>query len=178
MRLAFAGPMKEAMALMGARKGGPRDKLYRAGCQLVGNKFRDSTFVPGITGQDYWVRIMEERLEVCKQAEDNRLTIDDGAVWRETLVLIDDVRFLNEIEVIRKWGGKVVFIDAFRRMKDDMDAAWRNHPSEMMALDYTQGRGQDELMDCTITNNSSIEDFQRVLGTMAPSWGGLRVGDV
>jgi hypothetical protein len=169
--------MKEAMTIMGARKGGPKDELYRKGCQLIGAKFRSSEFVPGITNDNYWVNLMHDNLVHQAVGEDNRLSMDDGKVWRETLVLIDDCRFTNEIDLLREdWQAKVIFIDAYRRLKKthDMLADWRKHVSENLATDYTMGKMEDELMDYTITNNSSEADFRRGLRMLLPLWTGLR----
>jgi hypothetical protein len=175
VRLSFAGPLKEAMALMGARKGGRKDALYRKGCQLIGDTFRDQEFVPGVTKPDYWVNLMHDRFCTETLSESDRLTIDAGKCWRETLVLIDDVRFINEIRLIQEdWDGKVIFIDGYRRLKKDMGAEWRQHSSEQLATQYTMGNLDDETMDYTVTNNSNEADFRRGLRMLTPLWAGLR----
>ena len=173
VRLHFAGPLKEALAIMGARKGGKRDALYRTGAQLIGTMMRDPDTVPGITGPDYWVNVLREKLEQAAAEEDARLTTVAGP-FRETIVLIDDVRYLNEVEMIRKWQGNIIFIDAFRRLKIDLDEEpWRRHHSEGLAMQYTFGSLEDELFDCTLTNNSDEAAFRRVVRSMASAWCGL-----
>jgi hypothetical protein len=174
-RLHFAGPLKDGMAIMGATKGGARDALYRAGCQLVGTKFRDPEFVPGVTHDNYWVDLIGEKLAAIAAEEDARLSSSDSSpLFRETLALIDDVRFLNEVDMVRRWGARVVFIDGYRRLAPTINEPWRKHVSEAMATDYTHGRFDDELFDVVITNNDTEENFRRTIFGMAASWAGIR----
>jgi hypothetical protein len=161
---------------MGATKGGPRDRLYRKAAQFIGTEvFRNPDFLPGITGPNYWCDLMSERLQTLAAGEDARLSIQNsGPLFRETLVLVDDVRFMNEVEVLRRWGAKLIFIDGYRRLMPTINEPWRNHVSEALATDYTFGRHDDELFDVPITNNDTEASFRRTINRMASHWSGLR----
>jgi hypothetical protein len=160
---------------MGAGKGGPRDRLYRKGAQFIGTEvFRNPDFLPGQTGPDYWCNLLSERLQALAADEDARLTLtENGPLFRETLVLVDDVRFPNEVDTLRRWGARLIFIDAYRRLQSRMGEAWRRHESEKMANDYTFGRLTDEYFDCVLTNSDTEASFRRTVRSMAPSWTGL-----
>lgn len=173
-RLHFAGPIKDALTIMGAEKGGLRDQLYRQGAQLIGTKFRDPNWIPGITHDDYWVELLSDKLAGLAAEEDTRLTLaSKGPLFRETLVLVDDIRFENELNVLRRWGARLIFIDGFRRLTPTINEPWRKHVSEKMATDYTYGHGDDEMFDTVITNNDTEESFRRTINGMAQTWTGL-----
>lgn len=175
VRVHFAGPLKEAMRAMGAEKGGPRDELYRLGCQHIGTQvFRNPDFLPGLTGPDYWCDLLSIKLTALAAEEDQRLSaLEKGPLFRETLVLIDDVRFPNEVETLRTWQAHIIFVDAYRRMVPTMSDPWRKHISEQLANEYTFGHIPDETFDCMLTNNESEASFRRMVRSMAPSWSGL-----
>ena len=173
-RLHFAGPIKDALECMGAVKFSARDELYRKGAQLIGTKFRDPEFVPGVTHNDYWVELLSEKIAALEAEEDARLSkCGNEPLFRETLILIDDIRFENELNVLRRWGARVIFIDGFRRLAPTINEPWRKHVSEQMATDYTYGHNNDEMFDTVITNNEDEKSFRRVIYGMASTWSGL-----
>jgi len=82
-----------------------------------------------------------------------------GDIWLDSLhrtlslelpekVVIPDIRFPNEVEVVQSWGGHVVRINAEWRL-----ASQDNHASETALDDYT---GFDSVID----NNDSLEQFE------------------
>ena len=78
--------------------------------QIVGTEFgRD------IWGGDIWIRAMENRLNKSKAS----------------IFLITDVRFPNEAEAIRKWGGKIWRVEGPQR--GSPGASKDPHPSEALA---------------------------------------------
>lgn len=166
----FAGPLKRAATAIGAEKGGKRDALYRKFCQYVGTELvRNPDTAPGITGCDYWVDLMKINFDVLAHEEQSRL--HEGTSFHETLILIDDARFLNELEAITKYSGTNIFLDANRRLKN-LDAEWRKHPSEDLARDYAAGKLSDTTFDFTISSNGELESFKRLIRSMMPVWSG------
>lgn len=167
----FAGPLKDASEILGFSKGGIHDDYYRQFTQLVGtdlvrNKFEEP---------DWWVKLMADRLDAIaadEQADFIECTGDghDESKWHERVVLIDDVRFMNEVGLIRKYSGTSVFISSMRRL-EDIAAAWRDHPSERLAHDYEMMRGEDTLFDSSISNNVKGEQpqFRKLVGKLAVS---------
>jgi len=67
--------------------------------------------VRDVFGADHWVRLMEKRLH---DAEDK--------------VVISDVRFPNEVDLIKRFGGTVVGV-----VREGYDHGFPEHPSEYMA---------------------------------------------
>jgi len=172
--MSFAGALKRAAATIGAEKGGPFDALYRRFCQDVGTDMRDPKYAPGITGPDYWVNLMQRLIRAVAQEEIDSMSIDMSAGdnrsrFHERVIIIDDVRFMNEIDLIRRHDGWLVFIDAGRRLTD-LDAAWRKHDSEKLAFQYMNGVLPDETFDVSISSNNSEADLRAVIRRMAPLW--------
>lgn len=151
----FAGPLKRAATEMGFHKGGKTDKLYRDFCQTEGARARAHN-------PDWFVDLMAARLRSWQKNEMD--AADEG--WHENLVIIDDLRFGNERELVQKFGMPV-FIDGWRRIKNH-DAEWRQHESEVLARMYSKGQLEDETFAYTIVNNGTLEEFQRVINIIAP----------
>jgi dephospho-CoA kinase len=85
------------------------------------------------------------------------LRVSRGTLWtyhfekfvkdnKEKNIVISDVRFKNEINVIRKYGGKIYFIDSTYAKKGDL------HISEEINSDKYE-------YDGIITNYGTLEDF-------------------
>ena len=51
--------------------------------------------------------------------------------WEETVVIIDDVRYPNEVELLADRGACLVLVDPGERI--DLTEEWRQHESEQMA---------------------------------------------
>jgi hypothetical protein len=73
---------------------------------------------------------------------------------QKTLVLVDDVRFMNELNVIREFGGLIVKIE-----RPGFDGA-NNHSSETSLDDYRQWDG-------LIVNDGTLEQFGRKVEALA-----------
>ncbi len=156
----FAGPLKDASALVGFHKGGDTNDLYREFCQFVGSKARAEN-------SDWWTDMMATRLDVIAEEENNRLHLEN---FHETVVIIDDVRFMNEIELVRRYTGTLIFVDGYRRNIQSMGAAWRQHESEKLAMDYTEGKIADNTFHYTMSNNGGRDSAQSMAEQMAPVW--------
>ena len=154
----FAGPLKRAAAMLGFHKGGDTDHLYRWFCQMAGERARQEN-------PDWFVNLMRDRLDVLAQEEADR--INAGGEWHETVVFIDDLRFDNERELVREYGGKTLFVSAARRLTD-MTADWRKHVSEEMARQYEAGKLADDTFDISLSNNDpkGLASFLSVTSTM------------
>jgi hypothetical protein len=98
--------------------GEPMVGINGALLQLLGTDFGRKEL-----GADIWVRIMRRRLE---------------AAWHMLdVVVIDDVRFLNELELVRDLGGFCVRLDCDEEIRRNRAEKWRvntGHASET-ALD-------------------------------------------
>lgn len=153
--ISFAGPLREAAAILGAAKT-ERPALYRKLCQVVGTDImRNPDFVPGVTGPEYWCNMMNARL-LSMQEDEN-----EGKLGKRTeyIVLIDDVRMIQEVTLLRRWGATLIFLDSDRRMKD-LDAEFRKHESEFLAEEYTRGRLPNNYFDYVLTNYGNVKTFR------------------
>ena len=147
----FAGPLKEAVHSLGATKA-DQPELYRKLCQCVGSRLRDRSFVPGVTGTDYWV----DRMEFLYQQI-------DAMAGGDRLMVIDDLRYANEVKWVMSHGGLTVYLDAGRRLelnpKRRPSTGWRADPSEDLAWDYDGGYC-DEMFDTALTNNGTLSELE------------------
>lgn len=80
--------------------------------------------------------------------------LDDGGT--ETLVLIDDVHYPEQVEQIHTWGGVVLFVCADGRHPERRDVDTK---SEKMANEYTVGKSTD-VFDFCITNHQDEDTFK------------------
>lgn len=167
----FAKPLKDASNTLGFVKGGDYDHLYREFCQYVGTDLvrRKHHLI------NWWVDRMRERLDVHAMQEQNRLagaTVSAENPFHETLVIIDDVRFENEVALMKEYGARTVFICGARRLTD-LDTEWRKHESEALAFAYTRGDLPEDLFDFTLSSNSTIETLQETIVRLGPTLVGL-----
>lgn len=98
----------------------PREILQRAGTEAMRNTF----------DQDIWIKTLQKRLQSDPKQ----------------LYAISDVRYKNEAEAIKSWGGKVIRID-----RDYPDKPTSNHISE---TELDGWDGWDDIIDnhSTFTN--------------------------
>jgi len=113
----FAAPLKNAMTSMGIHKE-TNEPLYREMAQTVGEIGR--RFDPY-----FWVRQAEAQFESAR----------DG---RPTAVIVDDVRYPNEVQSIRSLGGMLCLVRPGRRI-DTSDQVYK-HESERMAIEVYEGK--------------------------------------
>lgn len=141
-RIAFADPLKRACAIVfgltheqthGREKEivdlrwglSPRQIMQRFGTEAIRDVF----------GEDVWIKSMAAQIERVRAEGSKR-----G-------VVIPDVRFPNEAEAVRAWGGQL-----WRVVRPDV-AAVAEHVSET-ALDRFQ-------FDVTVHNTGTIDDLRR-----------------
>lgn len=154
----FAGPLKDASDILGFKKGGDTQDLYREFCQFAGKKAREAH-------PDWWVRLLKQRVNDVLDAEYRDL--EGAPVWHERVIIIDDVRFQNEIDLIHEFGGKIVFLSAWAGLTD-LDAEWRQHESEDIARKYEAGELEDELFDFTVKSTiGEVESLKRIIGPLS-----------
>jgi hypothetical protein len=156
-RVSFAQPLKEAVAAEhGYGKNwrkfkSDKPELYREQCQTIGAARRAED-------PDYWVNLWVERLNKEQGIELRR---DDGKEnWRETLVIVDDCRYENELKALSLFDGLSVFVAAGERRLDDIDADWRTHESERLAMLSETGGAEGELWDWWLYNDGTPEQLK------------------
>jgi len=146
--LSFAGPIKEIAQHEGLNKdSNPED--YRLFCQNLGKSMRAED-------PDYWIKKFSEQLEVYAKRDaanlENSLKGDDK--YSEMLVLIDDLRYENEFNLVRRLQGSVVLV--VRDELPDQSSKWRDHESEEFANYWTTAPMEDveDMFDTAILNDA------------------------
>ena len=131
--VSFAGALKRASAEAGFPKD-TKPTEYREFCQTHGAEMRAQD-------PDYWVKKTIDEIRELAELE-NKLVNEDNKFW-EVVVIIDDVRYQNEIDTILRMGGDIVHVTAGDRLPVP-HARFRRHESEKMAkaIDRTKGSGK------------------------------------
>lgn len=168
----FAEPMKAAARRIGLSKDNNPTK-YREVLQRWGENKRNPNHQPGRSGPNYWVNRMRTHLLNTAAAEKSGYyklwSYQNENRFKEKVVIFDDLRYLNELDLVMDFKGTAVFVDGASRLKD-LDAEWRKHESEALATLYTCGALPDELFDFYITNTSSEKDLAKLVQKLAPIW--------
>jgi hypothetical protein len=146
--LPFAAAIKEQAEQQGLTKDKNPDE-YRAFCQSLGEGKRKEN-------PDYWVeRFKEKWLEY--DAADRKASQCFDKLWKETVIIVDDCRYLNELNFGKTIGAKSLFISHGNRELVDANASWRNHESEHMANEYESGnKDYLDIFDFVIHNNKTL----------------------
>ena len=153
---AFANPIKQAVAVMLGMSVEKLEEKKNAGLSngLLGKSYREMLQTLGtewgrdMVNSDIWTILMSQRLE--DNSGDN--------------TVITDVRFDNEAELIRSFGGIVLYVD---RDTDDCRYVGR-HVSELSlspnSIDYSfynEGNGLDALhKDFDAFMDQQLPDFK------------------
>lgn len=74
-------------------------------------------------------------------------------------VVVTDIRFPNEADLIRKHGGYIIHVDR-RQGEDDGAARGNSHASESLVASIPS--------DCTVTNDSTFEDLETEIADLVP----------
>lgn len=159
----FALPLKEEVAKMAGydswyvyKKEHPEE--YRYECQDRGSKARQEN-------ENYWVDAWVERVKSSQEAIQGK----------DIVIIVDDVRYPNELETIKSMGGEVTFICHNGRILEDHWALWRDHESEVMANEVEKNLGENYQsmlwfpMDWLIINDYiTLEEFEESLDNLYP----------
>ena len=158
-RISFATPLKEQAAM---ENGYDRDwrkfkedqpEEYRNYCQEMGASARAED-------EDYWVDLWVERLNEIQEKELNQYGPDGQ--WQESIVIVDDCRYPNELEAAKMFDALTLFIYAGKRSSSlaDIDADWRAHESEEMSQKIeAMIEGYTDLFQWSIFNDGTFKDL-------------------
>jgi hypothetical protein len=121
--LSLADGIKDEAQKLGLTKE-EQPKEYREFCQTFGIEKRNQD-------RDYWVKVLKDKINHHRSLE-VRAMEGNKTHW-ERVIIVDDVRFMNEVAFGREVGAIQIFISSGRRTLVDSDADWREHESEMLA---------------------------------------------
>lgn len=153
--LPFADAIKKEAESMGYAK--DKDPVaYRAFCQNIGMSKRKEN-------PDHWINLFKKRwIELEEKDKKNAQDLDK--LWKETVVIVDDCRYLNELNLGKSIGAKCVFISRGKRVLEDQDAEWRKHESEEMANEFEAGnKDYMDLFDFVIRNEDGKDAYCKKL---------------
>lgn len=158
VRLSFADPLKKKAAADAGfgddwrKYKAEKPEDYRQVCQELGASRRAED-------PDYWVNKWESELTALAKAELN--TPDDGETWEETVVVVDDCRYPNEVEAARRFQALTMFVYAGGREIPESEAAWRAHESEEMSQRIEGGDiDGSKYFDWALVNSGSVDDLE------------------
>jgi hypothetical protein len=154
VRLSFAGPIREGLEVMGVNKE-DNPVLYRHLAQLCGDDSRN----PNKGGKPlWWIDLMRERIQ----------SFGDHPALDAIYVLIDDVRYPNELDLIQEMNGVVFYVDAAKRV--DTSQSMYQHASEEMAMNISKLIEQNadvQAFKGVLDNNGSIVYYIEQLGKIS-----------
>lgn len=172
IRCSFADPMKKAARRIGLSKDDD-PKKYRAVLQRWGENKRNPKYQPGRSGPDFWISRVEKMIAAHAVDEKTRYALmsdhDLNEEFKETILIFDDLRYMNELELIRKMGGISVFVDGITRVSD-LGADWRQHESELLAMGVTLGIVDGAIFDYYLPNNETKDKLKALIDYLAPAW--------
>lgn len=180
--MSFAGSLKRAAKEIGADKT-LRPQLYRKFCQQVGGLLRDPEYVKGVTGPDYWVNLTMTEIKAYAAEETKRLEASNNPdfaagrlpaqPFRETVLIFDDVRFQNELDMLKKVGAVTIYVDRETELPEP-NADFRKDVSEKLAYDMkADGDLRSRNFNYTVASVGSIDAFLTRVGPFIPVWLGL-----
>lgn len=172
IRCSFADPMKKAARYVGLSKD-DNPKLYRATLQRWGENKRNPEYQPGRSGPHYWITRVQKMIMAHAIDERNRFaSMSDHGLdsdFKESILIFDDLRYGNELDLVRKMNGITVFVDGVSRIKD-LGADWRQHESELLSMAITFGVIDGEIFDYYLPNDGSKERLEQLVDKLAPAW--------
>ena len=162
--LSLADGIKDSAHAIGLTKE-DNPKEYREFCQKHGVDKRNED-------RDYWVNVLREKINEQRAFEVAALE-EDSNHW-ERVIIIDDVRFMNELAFGRELEATQIFVAAGRRTLIDSDAEWRNHESEMLANNVENDeKNYEDLFQYYIINEGTKEDLKEAAEPWMAVWCGI-----
>jgi hypothetical protein len=147
--LPFAGPLKREAERQGfGKKTDPAG--YRKFCQEHGAEMRAQD-------SSHWLNLWIEDLKDVRQGHFN-----NDKSEKPLLIIVDDVRYENELEMIDGSGGYTFFLTPGERELPEAAAEWRTHESEMMANTLIGNpKLAEQTFDYVVRNDGPVEDITR-----------------
>jgi hypothetical protein len=164
--LPFAEPIKQAAEEAGLFK--DKDpEAYRKFCQEQGGGKRKED-------PDFWLnKFLDKWKDHWKK--DEQAANDPERLWAETVVIVDDCRYLNELNAGKtKMGAVTVFISSGDRELEDPNGEWRKHDSEDMANQKVAGnKDYQDIFEWVIKNDKDQDTYLEKIKERIPYWLGL-----
>jgi len=162
--MSFANAIKDLAEDKGLSKEDTPEE-YRKFCQELGAAKRDED-------PNYWVDILEDGL--LKELKDEGKDLDSNKKYWERCIIIDDCRYLNEIEMADDYSATLLFLTSKKREIPNSDEDWRKHQSEDLANQVEKGEARYRgVFDHILNNDKGTEDLEKAVGAILPMWLGV-----
>ena len=162
--LSFANGIKDAALKRNLTKE-DNPKEYREFCQEYGVRKREED-------GDYWVRVLRNGINEHRYLEAKAIEVEKK-YW-ERVIIIDDVRFMNEVAFGRELNATQIFLSSGRRTLIDSDAAWRSHESEDLANSVEANEKDfEEVFQYYILNEGTQDELLESLEHWFAKWCGI-----
>ena len=134
----FAGPLKQAAVDAGYTKTFHPEE-YRDFCQTHGAERRAED-------PNYWLDQFKVELQQLAASDAAHLAdaLENDTPYHETIVLIDDLRYENEYELITEIGGQVCLVMRPADQLPERDAEYRGHESENFGNFWAAAEEEDQ----------------------------------
>lgn len=151
--LPFAKALKDAAAAQGYTKE-KNPEAYRKFCQEHGEAKRKED-------EDYWVNKFWENIKQIYDEETQDLKTDPNN-WHERVVIVDDMRYGNEVKMARKLRALTVFIKHNDRPLEDNSGEWRQHESEQMAniFEADIDGHASQFFEFVLNNDGTLKEYE------------------
>jgi len=153
----FADPLRFGLQVMGVTKD-EHYELYRTLAQWIG------TDVLRKSDENWWVNLMENSL--------NDLKLASNAENNENhVVIIDDIRFENEVELVKRKFGRHFFVYAGDRINTNLPVY--NHASEYLGMKYLKSYQTGIYCErdfIGVDNSRSVVDLRAHLENYIEDW--------
>ena len=168
-RWSMAGRLRIGLKVLGVTKEKTPD-LYRKMAQSIGTDMLRNPKYSEESDTDWWVNLVRQDFkDIAEGVENIQEIIGQKRSPDDVVILVDDVRFPNEVSLIKSWGGLVLFVDRCDELPEP-DAPWRDHISEQMAYEYMDLTLPDEFFDETVISAGTIEDMNVIVLDRLKDW--------
>lgn len=89
--------------------------------------------------------------------------INRASSWTRTPIVVSDVRYINELKLIKEANGKLIRLKRFKTDKKAVDIGIKNHSSETEQLSF-----RDDQFDFIVVNDGTLEDLYKKIDIIAP----------
>jgi hypothetical protein len=162
--VSFANTIKREAEQVGLSKEEDPVK-YRAFCQNAGVSHREAD-------PDYFIKELHDVL-IEYYSEEHALIESSSKYW-DTLIIVDDCRFINEVAYGRCHNATQIFLLSGGRELIDATNEWRKDLSEDMANRINSGdKDYGELFPWMLLNDKTIEDLEEKIAPLLDHWCGL-----
>ena len=158
--VSFASPIKEIAKKKGLTKESNPNK-YRKFCQELGATKREED-------SQHWIKEFDKVIDSLKKEE--KIRHDLKMTFWETIVIVDDCRYMNEVAYGRENNAILIFVHPGDRSLEGQSEDWRQHESEALADRVMHNKDYKEVFPWMIRNEESLEDLKSKVDLLNEYW--------